>query len=192
MLAKKSYCLLLAFGLIIIVIAGCATEKVKKVTKEPREQVKIAKYKKSPGNPLIPSTGMILEESIPEATSSKKEDNPSKPQASPQTLVAIRLVEEADRRLMEGNIDQAIGLYEQAVQLDPYNGSAFLGLAQAWSFSGAYERALEFAKKAEILLQDNLKRLKDVLLLEASIYDKLNNPTLADYYRRKAARLLTF
>lgn len=108
---------------------------------------------------------------------------------SPQYVASIQLVQEGDRAMGKGELDSALGFYEQAVQVDGYNGLAFLGLAKVWFQKNAPTRSLEFAKKAEILLADNPKGLKETYLLESFLYEMLNQPDAAKTYKEKAQRL---
>lgn len=108
---------------------------------------------------------------------------------SPQYLASVQLVQEGDRALAKGDPDGALGFYEQAVQVDGYNGSAFLGLAKVWLQKNAPKRSLEFAKKAEILLTDKPKELRETYLLQSFLYEMLNQPESAKAYKEKAQRL---
>ena len=55
---------------------------------------------------------------------------------------------EADRLLALGLTDQAERIYWQAVELDPRNAIAVVGLARVASERGDDRTALEFARKA--------------------------------------------
>ena len=85
--------------------------------------------------------------------------------------------------------DLSINELEQAIQVDAYNAEAFLVLAQAWQAKGDLKRALEFARKAEILYQDEPKALKRVYLLEADLLKQCGQLREAEDFRQKAARL---
>lgn len=137
--------------------------------------------------PAPPARGEIREEDIeaPAEGTTPKEA----PEPSPQYLASLRLVEEGDRALGSGDVDGAVALYEQAVQVDGYNGRAFLGLAKAWRAKGFAARSLEFARKAEILLQHDPARLKETYLLEADLYGRLGDASMEAAYQRKAQRL---
>ncbi|MEJ5348114.1 MAG: hypothetical protein WHS46_05450 [Desulfosoma sp.] len=108
---------------------------------------------------------------------------------SPQYLASVQLTQEGDRALSKGELDKALGFYEQAVQVDGYNGLAFLGLAKVWLQKNAPKRSLEFAKKAEILLADKPKDLRETYLLQSFLYEMLNQPENAKSYKEKAQRL---
>jgi tetratricopeptide (TPR) repeat protein len=98
-------------------------------------------------------------------------------------------VNTAKSALQQGNAEQAIAQLEQAIQVDAYNAEAFFVLAQAWQASGDNKRALEFARKAEILYQDEPQALKRVYLLEADLLKRSGQKSEAEIYRQKAARL---
>jgi tetratricopeptide (TPR) repeat protein len=108
---------------------------------------------------------------------------------TPQYVASMHLVNTAKSALQQGNAEQAIAQLEQAIQVDAYNAEAFFVLAQAWQSSGDTKRALEFARKAEILYQDEPQALKRVYLLEADLLKRNGQKSEAEIYRQKAARL---
>jgi len=114
---------------------------------------------------------------------------PPEPPKSPQLVASLHLVDEGNRNLAQGQVDEAIALFEQAIQVDGYNGDAFFGLANAWQRRDAPTRALEFARKAEILFQDRPSKLKKVYLLQADILEGQDDWQNAAGYRAKADRL---
>jgi tetratricopeptide (TPR) repeat protein len=109
--------------------------------------------------------------------------------AQPQHLASMHLVEQANAALAQGKADSAISLFEQAVQVDVYNGSAFFGLARAWRTKGSRPKAMEFARKAEILFQDDRSKLKELYLFEASVFKDMGDKAKEEEYRQKASRL---
>lgn len=133
------------------------------------------KEKTLPATPQEPPSGTL-------ATKPPKEP-------APQYLASVQLVQEGDLALTKGDLDGAMGFYEQAVQVDGYNGSAFLGLAKVWLQKNAPKRSLEFAKKAEILLTDKPKELRETYLLQSFLYEMLNQHESAMVYKAKAQRL---
>jgi hypothetical protein len=108
---------------------------------------------------------------------------------TPQYVASMHLVNTAKSALQQGNAEQAIAQLEQAIQVDAYNAEAFFVLARAWQASGDNKRALEFARKAEILYQDEPQALKRVYLLEADLLKRSGQKSEAEIYRQKAARL---
>jgi hypothetical protein len=108
---------------------------------------------------------------------------------NPQYLASMHLVNTAKAFLQQGDAEQAIAQLEQAIQVDAYNAEAFLVLSQAWQARGDLKRALEFARKAEILYQDEPKALKRVYMLEADLLKQSGQVREAEDFRQKAARL---
>ena len=109
--------------------------------------------------------------------------------ANPQFLASMERVKQAERHLAAADPDGAIPLLEQGIQIDAYNGECYFHLARAWRMKNAPGRALEFARKAEMLLLDKPAKLRPVYVLEAELLDGLGKPTEADEYRTKAERL---
>jgi tetratricopeptide (TPR) repeat protein len=104
----------------------------------------------------------------------------------PQHLASMHLVTQARAYIDQGSPDAAIPLLEQAIHVDVYNGEAFFNLARAWQMKGVKQKAIEFAKKAEILLQDDRAKLRRVYLLQADLYSETGDVRNADAYRKKA------
>ena len=107
----------------------------------------------------------------------------------PQHTASVELVDRAKVSLAKGKPDAAISALERAIHADVNNGEAFLVLARAWKQKGARHKALEFAKKAEVLSEDQPARLKETLLLESELYGELGDKTRAGECRRKASGL---
>jgi len=101
----------------------------------------------------------------------------------------MHLVDQARVALAQNKADQAISLLEQAVQVDVYNGDAFLQLSRAWRIKRSREKALEFAKKAEILFQDQPPKLKEVYLLQADLYKDAGDHKRSQIYLQNAESL---
>ena len=137
---------------------------------------------------VLKRTPAIKESEVPTAEESRPAATEKKP-AQPQHMASMHLVDQANAALAQGKTDSAISLFEQAVQLDVYNGSAFFGLAKAWRIKGSREKALEFARKAEILFQDDRSKLKELYLLEANIFKDMGDRAKEEDYRQKASRL---
>jgi len=148
------------------------------------------------GQPVIKPAPQIKEMEVapaPETTTSEAASSQSAANsaraADPQYLASMHLVDQGQASLAQGSADQAILLLEQAIQVDVYNGEAFLGLARAWKMKGSQAKSLEFANKAEMLFQDDPKRLKQVYLMKAELFKELKDAAKTDYYLQKAARL---
>ncbi len=89
-------------------------------------------------------------------------------------------------QLERGKNDAAIRTLEGAVRIDTGNGEAFILLARAWKQKGEKRKALEFAKKAELLCQKQPPKLREVYLLEADLYRELGDGVKAGVLRQKA------
>lgn len=139
--------------------------------------------------PILTQPPEIREHSLPPGPEPSPGNQASKEASTPQHMASMHFVDQARHSLAQGKPDAAIPPLEQAIQVDVNNGEAFLLLARAWRQKGARNKALEFARKAEILFQDNRLKLKEVYLLEAGIYKDMGDPGKADLYNRKASKL---
>ena len=92
---------------------------------------------------------------------------------SPQRQASMQQVDQARGQLERGKTDSAIRTLEKAVRIDPANGDAFILLARAWKQKGEKRKALEFAKKAELLFQRQPAKLKEVYSLQSELYREL-------------------
>lgn len=128
------------------------------------------------------------ETSIP-AGAAKKTGPVAPLQEPPQRLASMHLVDQGKASLAQGKPDAAIPLFEQAVEVDVHNGEAFLGLARAWRMKGSRNKAQEFARKAEILFQDNSAKLKEVCLFQADLFKELGDMKKMEFYTEKASQL---
>jgi len=106
---------------------------------------------------------------------------------SPQRQASMQLVSQARGQLERGKPDAAIRTIEKAVRIDARNGEAFIVLARAWKQKGEKRKALEFAKKAELLYQKQPAKLKEVFLLESDLYRELGDNAGAVQANRKAS-----
>lgn len=152
----------------------------------------------SPSGPLMSAPPAFTEKNVPADSGAlwasppstvtpppvKGPENP--PEDPPQYLASMHLVTQAEASLNQGRPDAAIPLLEQAIQVDVYNGEAFFGLARAWQMKGVRQKAIEFARKAEILLQDDRTKLRRVYLFQADLYRETGDVRNADLYRKKA------
>ena len=106
---------------------------------------------------------------------------------SPQRQASMQQVSQARGQLERGKPDAAIRTLEKAVRIDARNGEAFIVLARAWKQKGEKRKALEFAKKAELLYQKQPAKLKEVFLLESDLYRELGDTSSAAQSSRKAS-----
>jgi len=89
---------------------------------------------------------------------------------SPRRQASMQQVSQARGQLNRGKVDLAIRTLEKAVRLDTGNGEAFILLARAWQQKGERRKALEFAKKAELLCRKQPAKLKEIHLLESDLH----------------------
>ena len=99
----------------------------------------------------------------------------------------MQQVSQARGQLERGKQDAAIRTLEQAIRIDAGNGEAFILLARAWKQKGENRKALEFAKKAELLYQKQPARLKEVYLFESELYRELGDSTKDGHKLRQKA-----
>jgi tetratricopeptide (TPR) repeat protein len=115
-----------------------------------------------------------------------QQERPKKQEAakSPQRQASMQQVSLARGQLERGKPDTAIRTLEQAIRIDSGNGEAFILLARAWKQKGEKRKALEFAKKAELLYQKQPAKLKEVYSFESDLYRELGDSTKNGHKRR--------
>jgi len=106
---------------------------------------------------------------------------------SPQRQASMQQVSQARGQLERGKPDIAIRTLEKAVRIDARNGEAFILLARAWKQKGEKRKALEFAKKAELLYQGQSAKMKEIFLLQSDLYRELGDAANAAQSSRKAS-----
>ncbi len=184
------------FGLILVaslLMGGCAAQRSVVIPHDWSTEKPQAPSARQPVPPTpVPGSATIRETNIPPegagAGSEAQGGAAGREPESPQLLASAQLVKQADLNLQRGAVEEAMSLYEQAIQIDVYNGDAFYGLARAWYRKGNYSQALEFGHKAEILFQGRAGKLKSLYLLEAKICQALNDNEAASAYLMKAKR----
>lgn len=78
------------------------------------------------------------------------------------------LVSTAQKYLIESNYEQAIAEFEKAIELDPMNTDAYVGIAEAYSALGDTEKAIEWLEKGyELTGDERLKEKIDMILKES-------------------------
>jgi len=118
-----------------VVISGCAT-----TVSGPRTPP----YQKPPVETKKPA--QIPEKPTP------PQPKPLPRQPSPRAIASLQLTEQA-RMLLEANqTDEAIGVLEQAINVNPANGQNYFYLAEAWIKKGNIAQAVEFNRLAGIYL----------------------------------------
>jgi hypothetical protein len=184
--------------LLFLLLSACGPKKSVYVPSEWQAPPPVQQATPPPPLPVpAPKQTAILKPPpvIKESDISSPAEAPSKPpeknapQAPPQHLASMHLVDQAKALLAQGKADPAVPLLEKAIQIDVHNGEAFFNLARAWRMKGSRNKALEFSKKAEILFQNESAKLKQVYLLEADLYREMGDTAKMDSYRQKAAKL---
>lgn len=111
------------------------------------------------------------------------------PPPPPQHMASMHLVDQGKAALAQGKADAAISVLEQAIQVDVQNGEAFLELARAWRMKASRNKAVEFARKAEVLFHEEKEKLKEVYRFQSELYKEMGDSARAEQYRKKAASL---
>lgn len=91
------------------------------------------------------------------------EENTEKPALSPRALAALQLTEQGRMFLEKNQPDNAIGILERALNLNPNNGRNYYYLAEAWLMKQNIGQAMEFNRLAEIYLKDDNEWLNRVI-----------------------------
>lgn len=91
---------------------------------------------------------------------------------SPRALAALQLTEQGRIFLENKQPDDAIGILERALNLNPDNGRNYYYLAEAWLMKGNIGQAAQFNRLAEIYFKDDSGWLKRVLLQRERITGK--------------------
>jgi tetratricopeptide (TPR) repeat protein len=143
----------------------------------------------TPASPPPPAQKKSGAQPAPTAANKQHAEKLKKQEASksPQRQASMQQVSQARGQLERGKPDAAIRTLEKAVRIDARNGEAFIVLARAWKQKGENLKALEFAKKAELLCQKQPAKLKEVFLLESEIYRELGDDASAVQSSLKAS-----
>jgi predicted Zn-dependent protease len=91
---------------------------------------------------------------------------------SPRVLAALQLTEQGRIFLENNQPDDAIGILERALNLNPDNGRNYYYLAEAWLMKGNIDQAAEFNRLAEIYLKDDSEWLNRVILQSERIKEQ--------------------
>jgi tetratricopeptide (TPR) repeat protein len=82
---------------------------------------------------------------------------------SPRAVASLRFTDQGRLFLENGNPDDAIRMYEKALNLDPANGPNYYYLSEAWLMKGNIEQAAEFNRLAAIYLEGDAKWMDRVM-----------------------------
>jgi predicted Zn-dependent protease len=100
------------------------------------------------------------------------EENAEKPGLSPRALAALQLTDQGRMFLENNQPDDAIGILERALNLNPNNGRNYYYLAEAWLMKWNIGQATEFNRLAEIYLKDDSEWLHRVILQRERIKEQ--------------------
>lgn len=194
-------------GAIVLSLSACAPKRTVQIPNEwrkarpaPQTAVPKAAHPKPLQTPpteasapvaILKPPPSISEKDLSTAPEAASPPSPKKPREAPppQQTASMHLVDQAKTALAQGKPDPAITMLEQAVQVDVYNGEAFLQLAKAWRMKGFPKKSLEFSRKAEVLFHEDKSRLKDVYLFQADLYKDMGDTKGATQCRQKASKL---
>jgi tetratricopeptide (TPR) repeat protein len=101
------------------------------------------------------------------------EENAEKSGLSPRALAALQLTEQGRIFLENRQPDEAIGILERALNLNPDNGRNYYYIAEAWLMKGNIGQAAEFNRLAGIYLKDDNEWLRKVVLQRERITEKV-------------------
>ena len=99
-------------------------------------------------------------------------DDAEKAGTSPRVLAALQLTEQGRIFLENNQPDDAIGILERALNLNPDNGRNYYYLAEAWLMKRNIDQATEFNRLAEIYLKDDSEWLNRVILQRERIKEQ--------------------
>lgn len=160
-MTDKNWVWLPAFFLLIAIAAsGCARARIDPYTRP---------YEKTPSKariePAETSTKKLpsLEESLqlptekaPKMAYPIEEETlraPKTVKPDPRALASLELTEQGRMLLEQGSVDEAMTVFERAVNLSPENGRNYYYLAEAWLIRGDLFQAREWNRLAELYLQ---------------------------------------
>lgn len=101
--------------------------------------------------------------------------NIEKQRMSPRALAALQLTEQGRMFIENNQPDDAIGILERALNLNPDNGRNYYYLAEAWLMKGNFGQAAQFNRLAQIYLKDDNEWLRRVLLQKERITEKVRS-----------------
>jgi len=99
-------------------------------------------------------------------------ENTERTHIAPRVLAALQLTEQGRMFLENNQPDDAIGILERALNLNPDNGRNYYYLAEAWLMKWNIGQAKEFNRLAEIYLKDDSEWLNRVKLQRERIKEQ--------------------
>ena len=108
----------------------------------------------------------------PKGESDQFKGNAEESGLTPRALAALQLTEQGRMFLENNQPDDAIGILERALNLNPNNGRNYYYLAEAWLMKLNIGQAMEFNRLAEIYLRDDNEWLDRVILQKQRIEEQ--------------------
>ena len=92
------------------------------------------------------------------------------------------MVDQAEQMLLQGDLDNALALLEQAKASDPVNSNIDIALAQAYAAAGNAEKALEISDQLPVELQEKpeIQVLRGLLFFEQLLNGAPSETTLRE------------
>ena len=123
--------------------------------------------------PAEPEAELVSKKNKKKEELTKKEDSLALP---PHELVALRFVEEGEEILESGDVERARILFEQAVELAPFQPYSYYFLGRISFAQGKLKQALAFLYKAEIFLaKGNKEWLGETTCLRGLVAEDLGD-----------------
>ena len=157
---KKWLWLPIFFLLIAIAASGCARVRIDPYARPLEKTPPKAKIEPAEATgkktPSLDESHKPLVEKAPEKMFQIEEETlpvpkPAKP--DPRALASLELTEQGRMLLEQGRVDEAMTVFESAVNLSPENGRNYYYLAEAWLIKGDLRQAGEWNRLAELYLQ---------------------------------------
>lgn len=98
---------------------------------------------------------------------------------SPEDVVAMSLIDEGKKRMVEGDYEEAVERFERAVAMSPSQPRGYYFLATVSFLQRQYRQALAFLKKAELLFGSNPEWQGEVCTLRGAIYEEVGDQAKA-------------
>lgn len=92
--------------------------------------------------------------------------------SSPALAASLRVTDQARKRILQGQIDDAIHMLGRAVSIDPANPYAYFYLGRAYLMRKNYDQALTFLQRAEMRFASNPDWLGETLSFEGLVYEQ--------------------
>jgi len=97
----------------------------------------------------------------------------------------LALLNQSERALNNGSVEEALAYTERAVRIDPHSAELWTRLAQLELIAGDPDTAIQFANKALSLAPDRPDRQRDAWMVIADATDALGDPDAARLIREK-------